>query len=50
MELELTESWKANEPDCIMVVFENAGHCVNMDVPMEFNKTIESFWKRQKNL
>lgn len=50
MELELTESWKANEPDCIMVVFENAGHCVNMDVPMEFNKTIESFWKRQTNL
>ena len=50
MELELTEAWKANEPGCRMVVFENAGHCVNMDAPMEFNKTLEAFWKGQKNL
>ncbi len=50
MELELTEAWKANEPGCRMVVFENAGHCVNMDVPLEFNKTLEAFWKGQKNL
>ena len=45
MELEMTKTWKAYEPDCQMVVFENAGHCVNMDVPTEFNRTLESFWK-----
>lgn len=45
MELEMTKAWKAYEPDCQMVVFENAGHCVNMDVPIEFNRTLESFWK-----
>ncbi|MCI9306581.1 MAG: alpha/beta hydrolase, partial [Lachnospiraceae bacterium] len=28
-----------------VVLFENAGHCVNMDVPREFNKTMEEFWK-----
>ena len=34
-----------SEPNCRVVIFENAGHCVNMDVPQEFNKTMEDFWK-----
>ena len=44
MELEAVKTWKRSEPDCVVVVFENAGHCVNMDVPQEFNKTMEAFW------
>lgn len=45
MELEAIKAWKNSEPDCAVVLFENAGHCVNLDVPQEFNKTLEEFWK-----
>ena len=45
MELEAIKAWKSKEPDCTVVLFENAGHCVNMDAPQEFNKTLETFWK-----
>ena len=44
MELEAVGMWKEQEPDCNMVIFENAGHCVNMDVPQEFNRVMEAFW------
>ena len=44
MELEAIKQWKINEPNCRVVVFENAGHCANMDVPQEFNETMENFW------
>lgn len=44
MELEAIKQWKISEPNCRVVIFENAGHCVNMDVPQEFNKTMEDFW------
>ena len=44
MELEAVKKWKSSEPDCTVVIFENAGHCVNMDVPQKFNKTMEGFW------
>lgn len=37
--------WKQNEPDCRMVIFENAGHCVNMDAPKQFNEVMEEFWE-----
>ena len=45
MELEAIKAWKNSEPQCTVVLFENAGHCVNMDAPQEFNKTLEEFWK-----
>ena len=45
MELEAINAWKNREPHCTVVLFENAGHCVNMDAPQEFNKTMEEFWK-----
>ena len=45
MELEAIKAWKSSEPDCTVVLFENAGHCVNIDVPQEFNKTMEDFWR-----
>ncbi|MCM1542424.1 MAG: alpha/beta hydrolase [Blautia sp.] len=44
MELTAVEMWKEGEPDCKVVIFENAGHCVNMDVPREFNRVMEEFW------
>jgi len=44
MELEAVKQWKISEPNCRVVIFENAGHCVNMDVPREFNETMEDFW------
>lgn len=43
-ELSAIEMWKKNEPECKVVIFEGAGHCVNMDVPQQFNKTLEEFW------
>ncbi|MCM1388677.1 MAG: alpha/beta hydrolase [Bacillus sp. (in: Bacteria)] len=44
MELQAVKSWKKSEPDCEVVIFDNAGHCVNMDVPQEFNRVMEMFW------
>lgn len=36
--------WKKNEPSCQVVILEGAGHCVNMDVPQQFNHILEHFW------
>ena len=44
MELEAVKVWREREPACKVVIFENAGHCVNMDVPQEFNRVMEEFW------
>ena len=40
MELEVIKQWEISEPNCRVVIFEDAGHCVNMDVPQEFNKAM----------
>ncbi len=50
MELEAIKLWKINEPTCRAVIFEHAGHCVNMDVPQEFNKTMEDFWASAEDM
>lgn len=44
MELSAVKMWKKNEPECGMIIFEGAGHCVNMDTPQKFNATMEEFW------
>ncbi|MBD5445026.1 MAG: alpha/beta hydrolase [Lachnospiraceae bacterium] len=44
MELAAVEMWKSTEPQAEVVIFENAGHCVNMDVPRKFNEVMEKFW------
>lgn len=44
MAVEAVRQWKEHEPDCQTIIFENAGHCVNMDVPETFNLTLEKFW------
>jgi len=46
MELSAVKRWKENEPECKAVIFQGAGHCVNMDVPQQFNKTLEEFWTK----
>jgi pimeloyl-ACP methyl ester carboxylesterase len=45
MELLAVETWKKREPYCHLIIFEEAGHCVNMDVPKQFNSVLEEFWK-----
>lgn len=46
MELSAIEMWKSNEPNCEVIIFDNAGHCVNMDVPDDFNRAMEEFWTK----
>lgn len=43
-ELTAVELWHKNEPDSKLIIFENAGHCVNMDAPQQFNTVLEHFW------
>ena len=45
-ELDIIDEWKKREPECESVIFDGAGHCVNMDVPVEFNKVMERFWRK----
>lgn len=44
MELSAVEMWRNKEPECRVVIFDGAGHCVNMDVPQRFNQVMEEFW------
>ena len=48
MELSVVKAWKENEPECNLIIFEGAGHCVNMDVPQQFNMTMERFWTKKE--
>lgn len=48
LELLAIEEWKNTEENCKSIIFKNAGHCVNMDVPNEFNKVMEEFWETNK--
>lgn len=45
MEQSAVEMWKSNEPECGVILFRGAGHCVNMDTPHEFNAALEEFWR-----
>lgn len=44
MELLAVKRWKEDEPAAEVVILKNAGHCVNMDAPEEFNRVMERFW------
>jgi len=44
MAFQAAKMWHDTEPNSQMIIFENAGHCVNMDVPDVFNTVMESFW------
>lgn len=41
-EIEIVNEWAEYE-NCDKIIFKDAGHCVNMDVPQEFNKYLEKF-------
>ncbi len=42
-EINIVNEWAARE-NCEKVIFDGAGHCVNMDKPDEFNRCLEKFW------
>lgn len=43
-ELTAVKLWHKNESASKLIIFENAGHCVNMDVPRQFNTALVNFW------
>lgn len=43
MEHTAVKMWKDTEKDASVVIYEGAGHCVNMDVPDLFNNTLHTF-------
>ena len=45
MELTIVKAWKEKEINASAVIFEGAGHCVNMDVPDRFNQTLQEFFE-----
>ncbi len=45
MEMEIIEDW-AKKENCSKVIFEGAGHCVNLDKPQEFNEVLQDFWNQ----
>lgn len=48
MELKAVELWHKSEPESEVVIFKDAGHLVNMDVPNEFNKRVIDFIMQTK--
>ncbi len=42
MEIDIVNEWAERE-HCAKVIFQGAGHCVNMDTPKEFNACLEKF-------
>ena len=45
MEKQAVENWKLDEPQCEVVIFKEAGHCVNMDAPGKFYAVLEQFYE-----
>ena len=48
MEIEIVIDWAKYE-NCDKIIFKGAGHCVNMDVPKEFNLYLEKFLQKGHN-
>lgn len=43
MAITVAKQWHNNEPKSKLVIFDNAGHLVNMDTPNAFNNTLNDF-------
>jgi len=43
MELSAVEMWNKNDPECKLFIFQGAGHCVNMNVPLSLTKYQKNF-------
>ena len=41
MEIKVAKMWHEIEPKSKLIIFENAGHLVNMDVPNKFNTALD---------
>lgn len=50
MAIIASKLWVETEPNSKFVIFKNAGHIVNMDIPNKFNYILESFLKTNSNL
>ena len=48
MELKAVEMWKKTEQNASVKIFDNAGHCVNMDVPDKFNRVLGKFFENRR--
>ncbi len=48
MEIEIVNEWAEYEK-CDKIIFKGAGHCVNMDIPQEFNISLENFLQKCKS-
>lgn len=48
MAIKAATMWHDSEPKAKMVVFDNAGHLVNMDTPQEFNEILNRFLAGEK--
>lgn len=46
MEIDIVNKWAESE-HCDKIIFQDAGHCVNMDNPKEFNSCLENFWRKK---
>lgn len=46
-EIEIVNEWAQYE-NCDIIIFRGAGHCVNMDVPQEFNMRLENFLQKHQ--
>ncbi len=44
-EIEIVNEWAEYEK-CDKIIFKDAGHCVNMDAPQEFNIALEKFLQK----
>lgn len=47
MAMKVAKMWSETEPNSKFVIFKNAGHVVNMDIPNEFNSILEDFLKTE---
>ncbi len=43
MAIDIAKEWSNQEKNRILIIFEGAGHLVNMDVPKVFNKQLQKF-------
>ncbi len=49
MEIEIVNEWAGYE-NCDKIIFKGAGHCVNMDVPQDFNMCLENFLQSRRSI
>lgn len=46
---EMAEEWHSNINNSELIILKNAGHCANVDIPLEFNKLVDQFIQQTNN-